>query len=120
MTKLLNYLVFALVIFGATVPSFADEAVKEEPATYKLQLIYVFEGHPAGEPEYILTTGQVGFKSVDALKQAIANYPKGSTLKWAPSCEVMKGQPLSTQKELDDLKVFCEENGIKFVHIPSG
>ena len=121
-----SYKIFAWGILGLMLfyllsrTARADEAFKEQPATYKLQLIYVFEGNPSGEPEYILTTGQVGFKSMDALKQAIANYPKGSTLEYAPSCDVMGGEPLRTQKELDDLKAFCEQHKVKFVHIPSG
>ena len=109
-----------LIMFPLPVMASFAESDKEKPTTYKLGLVYVFEDRPAGQPEYILTVGQSGFKSVDALKQAIANFPEGSILEWAPSCKVMGGAPLSTEKELDDLKKVCEKEKIKFVHIPSG
>ena len=85
-----------------------------------MQLVYVFEGQPADKPEYILTLGASGFKSVEALKKTIAGLPEGSTVEWAPGCERLGGEPLTSKSELDDLKAFCDKEKIKFVHIPSG
>jgi hypothetical protein len=123
-----SYKIFAIIILMMMLayvaasfrPAHAEEAFKEQPTTYHLQLIYVFEGNPVGHPECIFVLGQAGFKTVDALKRAIANFPEGTTLEWAPSCKRGEDEPLSTQKELDDLKAFCEKEKVKFVHIPSG
>ena len=113
------FLFFCGAVLLSCTTAYADETPKPQPTTYELKLIYIFEGNPK-QPEYILTIGQSGFRSVDAMKQAIANFPEGSTLRWAPNCDQMGGEPLSTQQELGDLRIFCEQHKIKFVHIPSG
>lgn len=96
----------------------AQEINKQPPAKYRMELIYIFEG---GKTEYIFAIGNSGFHSVASLKKFIGRLPKGSTLEWAPGCDRFGDEPLlSSQKEMEAFKVYCEKNGIHFVLIPSG
>ncbi len=115
--KSLIYLGLALC---AAAPARAEETFKEQPTTFKMDLIYVFEGHTGEGADYILTLGQVGFRTVEGFKQAVANLPEGSTLEWAPGCKRLGGEPLSSEKDLADLKALCEKEKLKFVYTPSG
>ena len=96
----------------------AGTANEQQPLTYKMQLIYIFE---ADHTEYIFAVGQSGFRSVEALKKFIASLPKGSVIEFQSTCRRTGGEPLiSSEKELADFKTFCAANGIEFVWIPSG
>jgi len=88
-----------------------------EPVRRELQLVYVFD---AGKPEFILVIGQCGFRSVETLKEHLKTWPPGSELKWAPGCERLGGEPLSSDEDMTAFKAFLEERQIKFVFIPSG
>lgn len=91
---------------------------QEEPASYRMELIYVLED---GRAEFVFIVGKAGFKSVAALKRFVGGLPAGTTLEWAPGCVRMGGEPLlSCPEEMEDFKRFCDEQRINFVLVPSG
>jgi hypothetical protein len=68
-------------------------------------------------PEYVYVVGEVACRSLQDLKNTISHFPKGSKLRWAPSCRGPVGLSEEQEKELKD---FCDSHGIKFIHVPSG
>jgi len=83
-----------------------------------MELVYIFEG---GTTEFVFVIGNVGFKSVAALKNHVGNLPPGSTLEWAPGCRRFGGEPLlSSEEELEEFKLFCAAREINFILVPSG
>jgi hypothetical protein len=96
----------------------AQEPETQKPATYRLELVYIFE---STKTEYIFVIGNSGFKTVVSLKAFIASLPPGSALEWAPGCIRFGDEPLlSSEEEMNSFQVFCLEKGIKFTLIPSG
>ena len=95
-----------------------EGAPPQTPPKHRMELVYIFE---AGSTEFIFVIGNVGFKSVAALKDFVGNLPHGSTLEWAPGCMRFGGEPLlSSAQELEEFKAFCAERGINFILVPSG
>ena len=93
-------------------------ATAEEPRTYELQLVSIFE---TPETEFVFVIGNSGFKTVAGLKDFLASQPRGTTLRWSPGCVRIGGEPLlSSYSEMEDFKTFCAEHGIDFVLVPSG
>lgn len=88
------------------------------PATYELQLVYIFESK---NTEYIFVIGNSGFRSVDSLKKFLGSLPAGTTIRWAPGCIRWGGEPLlSSEQEMDDFAAFLRGRQIKFELVPSG
>ena len=95
-------------------------AQETAPMTYEIRFAQYSDSF-GGKPEYVFIIGEVAFRSVDALKKGIAAFPKGSILKWAPSCKRMGGEPLlSSIEDMDAFKKYCSSIGIEFILIPSG
>ena len=102
----------AAIVF--TLASHADETPK--PITYHLQTAQYADTFGKA-PEYVFVVGGVAYRSLQDLQKAISHFPKGSTLRWAPSC---RGPLGLSEKQEEELKAFCDSCGIKFVHVPSG
>ena len=87
------------------------------PSTYRFSLILMADTKPL---EFILVLNNLGFKSLSApaLRRYVANFPKGSTIEWAPSDLRIGGEP--TDKEVGEFGAFARAHGIKFVVIPAG
>jgi hypothetical protein len=118
MKNLTRALVSALIL-SVTVPvATGVEQQEQEQIKLRLELVYIFEADPT---EFLLVIGNSGFRSVPSLKKFIAGLPRGTTLEWAPGCKRMGNEPLlSSEEEMDEFKMFCEERGIRFLLIPSG
>ena len=91
---------------------------EEPPPFYELSLVYVNDGP---ELEFLFVIGNSGFRSVDSLKDFLASRPAGATLRWAPGCIRMGGEPLlSSEADMEEFREFCREHGIVFELVPSG
>jgi hypothetical protein len=111
-------LILALAFFEVAPAAPARQAPDTESRKLRLELVYIFEDD---QPDFIFVIGNAGFRSVDSLKKFLAGLPRGSTLEWAPGCVRMGKEPLlSSEEEMNSFKLFCEENGIRFVLVPSG
>lgn len=109
------HLVFLLIPLHAQAQ---ESAQQQPPPKYRMELVYILEGD---SHEFIFVVGNVGFKSVAALKRFVSNLPAGSTLEWAPGCLRFGGEPLlSSEQEMEEFKAFCVEKNINFVLVPSG
>ena len=108
-----------LILLSAVCHTHAQEiAQPEPPPKYRMELVYIFE---ADSPEFIFVVGNVGFKSVESLKNFLNNLPPGSILEWAPGCKRIGSEPLlSSEEEMEAFKTFCVERGITFILVPSG
>ena len=85
---------------------------------YEMKLVFIAFSHPI---EYIFVVGNVAYKTVDALKEGISHFPKGSTLDWNPGCKQSGEEPLlSSEKDLESFKAFCEKAGVKLTIHPGG
>lgn len=71
-------------------------------------------------PEWIFVVGGNAYRSLDALKDGITHFVKGSSLTWAPSCKRFGGEPLSSETELKDFEAHCKSHGVRFILVPSG
>ncbi len=88
------------------------------PIVYPLKIIYLFE---TGKTEFIISAGNVGFKSVAALKEWVAKLPPRTTLELDMMCRHLGNEPLvSSEEELNDFKKFCEEHKIILKIRPAG
>ena len=116
-TRRLSWL--ALIILSAASSAGAqEEAQPQPPPKYRMELVYILG---TGSTEYVFVIGNVGFKSVAALKDFVGNLPPSSTLEWAPGCRRHGGEPLlSSEQEMEEFKSFLAEKQINFVLIPSG
>jgi len=75
----------------------------------------------AGKPEYVFVVGEIGFRSVAALKSFVESLPKNSVLRWAPGCKRSGDEPLlSSDAAMEDFRSHCSRHGVKFVLVPSG
>jgi hypothetical protein len=91
---------------------------EEPPPVYELTLVYLNDGP---ETEFIFVIGNSGFRSVASLKDFLASRPPGTTLRWAPGCIRMGGEPLlSSEADLEEFRAFCVEHHIVFELVPSG
>jgi len=108
-----------IILLSAVLHARAQEdAQPQPPPTYRMELVYIFEG---SSTEFIFVVGNVGFKSVAALKNYVGSLPPGSKLEWAPGCRRLGGEPLlSSEQEIEEFKAFCAEKKIDFVLVPSG
>ncbi|SRR5258708_7285961 len=95
----------------------AYSASPESPTPYTLQVISMSKTEPI---EFIYTVGRVGFRTLADLRNFIQTMPKGSVLRYAPSCRTWSGEPLRTDKEIQALRAFCQDHGIVFQFIPAG
>ena len=65
--------------------------------------------------------GNAGFRSVDSLKKFWPACLMDQHSSGRPgACGMGKELLLSSEEEMNSFKSFCEENGIRFVLIPSG
>ena len=102
----------------AIIPGPRSSSASTQPATYELQLVYLFETVPT---EYIFVIGQSGFRTVASLEKFLATLPAGTRLRWSPGCEVLGGEPLlSSEQDMPRFRAFCAEHHIDFVLVPSG
>ena len=108
-----------IVLLSGVLHTRAQEKVQQQPPSkYRMELVYIFEG---SSTEFIFVVGNVGFRSVAALKKYVASLPPGSQLEWAPGCMRFGGEPLiSSEQELEGFKAFCAEKHIDFILVPSG
>jgi hypothetical protein len=111
----------AILFFTIGSPVYSQEKEplqKQPPPKYRMELVYIFEHNLT---EFIFVIGNTGFKSVDSLKEFVGNMPPDAVLEWAPGCTRFGKEPLlSSEKELEDFKVFCAKSGVKFILIPAG
>lgn len=112
---------FVLPLFLAALlapsPSFCAD---ENLPSYTLQ-IACYADSMAGKRKYVFLIGQTAYRSVDDLKKGLTHYPKGSTLRWAPSCRRFGDEPiLSSEKDMTDFRNYCIAIGLNFVLVPSG
>ena len=85
--------------------------------SYQLSLEY---SEQAGQMEFLLVIDGKKFSSVELLKSYIKSLPSGSQIIWAPGCEVLPEQPLSSSEELKNFELFLKARGIAFIVVPSG
>ena len=86
------------------------------PITYTMTVVYI-----GGEkPGFIFVVGRAAYRSLDALKDAIAHMPAGSNLEYYGSDKYIRQQPLSTEAELNDLRQFCQAHQVNFIYHPGG
>ncbi len=112
------------VLTPALTPIFAGEpaatpVVSTAPA-YTMSIACFSDTLSSEKREWIFVLGGVAFRSLDALKEGVSHFPKGSTLTWAPGCKRIGGEPLETEAELKAFAEHCAAHGIKFVLVPSG
>ena len=100
-------------------PVRAQDSAQPAAPKYDMALVWIADAKPH---RYVFTiNNSVGFQSVEGLKGFIGNLPSGSTLQWAPSCMRMGDEPLlSSEKDMNDFKVFCAEHKVTFILVPSG
>ena len=117
--KTLFQTLFILLLLIFAQPARAQEKGESQPPKYQMELVWIVDD---GERrEYVFVIGEVGFKTVDGLKNFIAQLPQGSILEWSPGCKRMGDEPLlSSEEEMYKFKRFCEEHGIEFILHPSG
>ena len=118
--KVLQIILFLAGILFSSLGKAADPPPASPQAPAFVMSIACFADTIATKPEWIFVIGGTAFRSLDALKDGITHFPKGSTLTWAPSCTRIGGEPLSTEAEHKAFEEHCKSHGIKFVHIPSG
>jgi hypothetical protein len=110
-------LLAAILLVLGSAPAHSGDAATE-PVKRELQLIHLFEGD---KPEFVFVIGQAGFESVRALKEHLKTWPRGSELRWAPSCVRFGDEPLlSSEKDMKAFRAFLEQRGVTFVLVPSG
>lgn len=106
------------LIVGVMAAALTSAATPEEPPTYELQLVSIFE---TPETEFVFVIGNSGFKTIAGLKDFLASRPRGTTLRWSPGCVRIGGEPLlSSEADMEDFKAFCAEHEINFILVPSG
>jgi hypothetical protein len=88
----------------------------EQPITYHLEVAQYADTFGQA-PDVVFVVGEVAYRSAKDLQQAVTHFPKGSTLRWAPSC---RGPFGLSEKQEEELRAVCESHGVRFVHVPSG
>ena len=109
-----NALLLALVCAFAQVTASA-----EEPQKFHLERLPI-AATVGPKTEWILTLRGQAFRNVEELKSGIERLPKGAEIVWAPSCDLIGGEPLYKQSEMDEILALCKSRGIVFTVIPSG
>jgi len=114
--KLIRILVASATLLAAQA---GPPAESPRPPDFKMS-IACFSDTVATKPEWIFVIGGTAFRSLEALKDGITHFPKGSTLTWAPGCCRIGGEPLSQEADLKALEAHCAAHGIRFIVVPSG
>jgi len=112
-----------LLLITSWHPAWAAERISDSrailTAVYELKVVRMSDTRPV---EYVFVVGKSGFKTFDSLKDFIRRLPPGSTIRWDPGCIRIGGEnpPLYSEKEVSDLKDFCERYHVRFQRVPSG
>lgn len=110
--------VITLLIASCLLPALGQD--EKKPENLKMSLAWVVD---EGEPkQYVFViNGTLAFKTIDGVKNYMKTIPENSTLTWDPGCCRMGDEPLlSSKKDMDEFRKFCDENHVKFVLVPSG
>jgi hypothetical protein len=70
--------------------------------------------------EFVFVMGGAAYRSVQELKKGVSGLPRGSEISWAPSCDIIGGEPLHSESETEDFRAHCAAHEVKLVIIPSG
>lgn len=109
-----------LCLWVCSYPTLAEDTSAPQPITYELKFARYADTFDK-KTEYVFIIGEIAYRSVDDLKKGISHFTKGSILRWAPGCRRSGDEPLlSSEKEMQAFKTYCESLGIKFILIPSG
>ena len=119
MKSLRHFITIVCLLAAPALNASEAPATASQPPAYTMA-IACFSDTVAARPEWIFVLGGVAFRSLEALKDGITRFPRGSTLTWAPSCKRIGGEPLSSEAELEDFAAHCKSHGIRFILVPSG
>ena len=112
---------FLLILMLGVVIHGAAAAQRLAAGAYTLVIAPYADTIATPQPEFVFITNGIAYRSLDALKARIIQFPKGTTLTWAPSDLRGPGQPpLSTQAEREAFASYCEEHGVRFIIVPAG
>ena len=109
-------LIFACLLVILEIRGYAKDEKQLKPNIYELQIAQYTDTF-GKTPQYVYVVGADAFRSLDDLKKFIRLIPKGSALEWKPSC---RGPSFLSQQQEEELKVICNIQQVKFVHVPSG
>ena len=108
-------LALAVSLLGSTNGS-AEELVEKPWTVYEMKLVQIRD--EAGSP-WAYVIGYSAFRTVQGLKDWVAQIPEGNTLKWDSGSDMpITGDPLGSSEAREDFKKFCEARKIKLEIIP--
>lgn len=110
-----------LIAMMAVLALFGVSVGQRPSATNALSLVRITDAKADYGYEYIFTINNMqGYKTIEGLKQYIANLPRVFTFIWNTGyCRLRNGLLLNSQKEMDAFKVHCETN-IALSVVPTG
>ncbi|MDB6151549.1 MAG: hypothetical protein JWL90_2 [Chthoniobacteraceae bacterium] len=87
-----------------------------EASRYRFELVCI----PGSQPvEWLFVIASTGFKTVDALKQAIAKLPKGSVLEMQKRGHRSPSEPLfSSEPEIEALTQYARSYEVNIIQVP--
>ena len=112
---ILESLVCAAVLLH--VPAAAAEDAEVKPwQIYEMKLVQI-QDEPGTPAAYVI--GYSVFRTAKALKDWLANIPRGNVLRWDHGSDLpLADDPLGGREGYEDLKKFCDERGIKLEIVP--
>jgi hypothetical protein len=101
--------------------AFAAEGKQSEEDRIELRVVRFADSDATRKENRLLIFGADAFRSVDQLKKRIAAFrslPRVLHLVVHGSC--FPDTPHLTSEEIDDLRQFCKEQGLRFTYYPAG
>ena len=108
-------IVLAVSLFGSTNGS-AEKLVEKPWTVYEMKLVQIRD--EAGSP-WAYVIGYSAFRTVQGLKDWVAQIPEGNTLKWDSGSDMLiAGDPLGSPEAAEDFRKFCEARKINLEIVP--
>jgi len=115
--KKIAWIVLVLVVslFGST-NGLAEQLTKKPWTVYEMKLVQIRD--EAGSP-WVYVIGYSAFRTVEGLKDWVAQIPEGNTLKWDSASDLpIPGDPLGSPEAAKDFRKFCKVRKINLEIVP--
>jgi len=115
--KKFAWIIFVLAIsLCGTTKGLAEKSAEKFWTVYEMKLVQIRD--EAGSP-WAYVIGYSAFRTVQGLKDWVAQIPEGNTLKWDSGSDIpIPGDPLGSSEAAEDFRKFCETRKINLEIVP--
>ena len=85
------------------------------PVIHRMTVAHKYDGQKVWFEYSLLSSGRKRFKDYEALKSHLRSLPRSDVVTFMTNDTPSQNEPLTTQREIDELMAFCKANAIRFI-----